>query len=218
MKKQLQLLKKLNAPDELVKSFEELCNINESLDPESRSSVLRLLEITCRKFGFSEVLDSGWFFRPKKMSGANHRKDGAVDGHGPEDSTVEQAYRRGYDQGYAECRCHVEEGKSIKTIKLREREISEWRVRSVQRYKSAPGDVEKPSRNLFGGRSTLAPKMRWEVFQRDEYKCVVCGATAHEGARLEVDHIHPVSKGGSDVIGNLRILCQTCNLGKSDSI
>ncbi|WP_294537598.1 HNH endonuclease [uncultured Rhodoblastus sp.] len=217
MKKQIQLLKRLHAPDELVRSFEEICNINEQLDRDSRSNVSKLLEITCRKFGFSDVLDEGWFFRPDSLSGCHKREDGAVVGHEPEASTVEQAYRRGYDQGYSECRRYVQEGKSIKAIELRENEIRNWRFRSVQRYKSMPGDTEKPQRNIFGGRSTLSLKIRWNVLQRDEYKCVVCGATAHDGAKLEVDHIHPVSKGGSDDIGNLRTLCQDCNSGKSDS-
>ncbi len=59
---------------------------------------------------------------------------------------------------------------------------------------------------------------RWSVLKRDNYRCVVCGASpaVDHSVRLEVDHIVPVAKGGSDDLGNLRTLCQNCNRGKSD--
>ena len=202
----------------LVRSFEELCNINEGLDVESQAPVSQLLEEACRQFGFSEILERGWFFRPFRLGGAYYRNDSPVHGDELEAPAIEQAYRRGYDQGYSECCRLMREGQSIKQIEVRQTEIHKWRVRNVQRYESPPGDIEKPSRNLFGGRAALSPKLRWAVFQRDGMKCVVCGKTAQQGVRLEVDHIHPVSKGGQDVIANLRTLCHVCNSGKSDSI
>ena len=39
-----------------------------------------------------------------------------------------------------------------------------------------------------------------------------------EKVRLEVDHIIPVSKGGSDTLDNLQTLCKDCNLKKFDLI
>ncbi len=36
--------------------------------------------------------------------------------------------------------------------------------------------------------------------------------------KLEVDHIMPVSRGGSDDISNLQLLCFECNRGKSDRV
>jgi len=35
---------------------------------------------------------------------------------------------------------------------------------------------------------------------------------------LEIDHIHPLSKGGSDELENKQALCQVCNNKKSDKI
>lgn len=68
-------------------------------------------------------------------------------------------------------------------------------------------------------RKTNVPRgMRHEVFKRDNYTCVECGATKKDGATLHIDHIIPVSKGGSDELSNLQTLCSDCNLNKSDII
>ena len=68
-------------------------------------------------------------------------------------------------------------------------------------------------------RRTHVPKgMRHEVFKRDNYTCCECGARKDDGATLHVDHIVPVSKGGSDELDNLQTLCSDCNLNKSDVI
>ena len=64
-------------------------------------------------------------------------------------------------------------------------------------------------------RNPISKSIRHEVFKRDNYKCVECGATK-EDIRLHVDHILPVSQGGNDELDNLQTLCETCNLAKSN--
>jgi hypothetical protein len=61
-------------------------------------------------------------------------------------------------------------------------------------------------------------RLRAQVLMRDEAKCRLCGAVPRDGAKLQVDHIKPWSKGGETVLGNLQILCEQCNGGKSDLI
>lgn len=67
-------------------------------------------------------------------------------------------------------------------------------------------------------RSQMTPKLRYSILKRDGFRCQICGRTADDGIKLHVDHILPVSKGGETVPNNLRTLCDTCNLGKSDEI
>lgn len=66
-------------------------------------------------------------------------------------------------------------------------------------------------------RSLMTDSLRYDVMKRDGFKCCICGASAKEdGIKLHVDHIIPVSKGGTTVMSNLRTLCNHCNMGKSD--
>ena len=62
----------------------------------------------------------------------------------------------------------------------------------------------------------IRTSIRWQVFERDNFRCVACGASALDGTILHVDHILPRSKGGTDTIENFQTLCQTCNIGKSN--
>ncbi len=65
-------------------------------------------------------------------------------------------------------------------------------------------------------REIMTDSLRYDVLKRDKYKCVICGASASDGAKLEVDHIIPISKGGQTTIDNLQTLCMSCNRGKSN--
>ena len=65
-------------------------------------------------------------------------------------------------------------------------------------------------------REIMSDSLRYDVLKRDGYKCKICGASANDGAKLEVDHIIPISKGGKSVMDNLQTLCKSCNRGKSD--
>jgi hypothetical protein len=66
-------------------------------------------------------------------------------------------------------------------------------------------------------REPIKPSVRFQVFKRDNYACQMCGASAADGVKLEIDHIIPVSKGGQNDEDNLQVLCRDCNIGKSDS-
>lgn len=65
-------------------------------------------------------------------------------------------------------------------------------------------------------RSRLPARVRFEVLRRDRYRCTYCGRQPRDGAILQVDHVVPRSKGGTDNFSNLRTACSLCNGGKSD--
>lgn len=56
---------------------------------------------------------------------------------------------------------------------------------------------------------------RFGVFQRDRFTCRYCGRKPPE-ATLELDHVTPFSKGGSNEADNLVTSCRECNAGKRD--
>lgn len=64
-------------------------------------------------------------------------------------------------------------------------------------------------------RKALSNKIRFEVFKRDNFTCQYCGRKAPDIV-LNVDHIEPVAKGGTNDIYNLATSCFECNNGKSD--
>ena len=71
---------------------------------------------------------------------------------------------------------------------------------------------------IFNGHNTMY-KWGYDCERRSGYqkhreyllkkykKCVYCGSNKE----LQIDHIHPVSRGGGDEIENLTIACQKCN-------
>ena len=64
--------------------------------------------------------------------------------------------------------------------------------------------------NTRYGRQPIPRKLRHEVFMRDGYRCRECGASKDETS-LEIDHIIPVARGGTNDIDNLQTLCRECN-------
>lgn len=67
-------------------------------------------------------------------------------------------------------------------------------------------------------RKIMNDDIRYNVLKRDNFTCKLCGASAKDGAKLHVDHIIPVSKGGKTVMSNLQTLCDRCNIGKSNKV
>ena len=88
--------------------------------------------------------------------------------------------------------------------------------------KSRPNSVTSrgASTSKTGGsnkREPIGAKLRVDILARDNYRCKKCGAT-QEQSRLHVDHIKPVSLGGTNDPSNLQTLCERCNLGKGARI
>jgi len=64
---------------------------------------------------------------------------------------------------------------------------------------------------------TISNKRRFEVFKKHNFTCQYCGRRTPE-VILEIDHIIPKSRGGTDDIDNLTVSCFECNRGKSGTL
>jgi hypothetical protein len=64
---------------------------------------------------------------------------------------------------------------------------------------------------------TVSLKLRFEVFKRDKFTCQYCGRKTPE-VILELEHVIPLIKGGSDDLDNLTTSCFECNRGKGVSL
>lgn len=60
----------------------------------------------------------------------------------------------------------------------------------------------------------VSKRLRAEILRRDNSTCRNCGAKA-PAVVLVIDHVVPVTLGGSDEPSNLQTLCESCNSGKS---
>lgn len=67
--------------------------------------------------------------------------------------------------------------------------------------------IEYQQGTLFGY------EVREYLLQKWERKCAYCGT---ENMPLEIEHIYPKSKGGSDRVSNLTLACHACNQAKGD--
>jgi ATP adenylyltransferase len=57
--------------------------------------------------------------------------------------------------------------------------------------------------------------LRYQVLSSADHRCALCGITAMDRP-LDVDHIIPRSRGGSNDISNLQTLCSKCNRTKGN--
>lgn len=65
-------------------------------------------------------------------------------------------------------------------------------------------------------RQLMTNQLREKIKKRDNYTCCRCGACLKDEPHLllEIDHIIPISKGGTTVESNLQTLCWKCNRNK----
>lgn len=120
--------------------------------------------------------------------------------HGPVVDWVEKAYIKAGGSKprdpWRDIRTLHQEGKLIKVSK------------GV--YKYDPSYIQEVE--LFD----FPPKVKEEIFKKDNYQCVVCGRGKKDGVEICADHIKPKDLGGTNTVDNGQTLCTEHNLLKKN--
>jgi hypothetical protein len=95
----------------------------------------------------------------------------------------------------------------------------------IDRADLKPGEyiLESMERKAVIGRE-ISPQLRNEILERNGFTCQQCGAgpgdpdpfNPSRKVRLHIDHIIPVTQGGTNDKNNLRVMCSACNQAKSN--
>jgi hypothetical protein len=115
---------------------------------------------------------------------------------------------------------HTGPGRTVPTLKMRSgcvvipKDMSS--VPTGYLGEELPGESPPSGKPVY--RAKIPHSLRMKIMDRDGRRCRACGMAAEDGVTLEVDHITPVAKGGSNEEANLWVLCRPCNSGKSDRI
>jgi len=72
-------------------------------------------------------------------------------------------------------------------------------------------------RKNWNGAKWIRRERRLAIYMRDSLACVWCGSGLEdEGVTLSLDHVVPVSHGGTNVSKNLVTCCRKCNSVRGD--
>lgn len=101
-------------------------------------------------------------------------------------------------------------------VKYRKKNADKLREYNSQ-YKKTHRDAIRIRNNnreaLVRGAKGKYTKAEWqELCKRFDHRCLRCGNTSE----LSVDHVIPVTKGGSNSIENIQPLCRSCNSSKGN--
>lgn len=87
--------------------------------------------------------------------------------------------------------------------------VSEWKRNNPKKVLAMIHT--RRSRKAGGGRHTLKDVLC--ILEAQKGKCAVCRCFV--GKKYQIDHIMPISKGGSNFPSNLQVVCGSCNMRKS---
>ena len=68
-------------------------------------------------------------------------------------------------------------------------------------------------------RKTFSKAFREKIFERDNYECQICYENLIDKKEQRViDHKIPLSKGGSNSVANLWLLCKNCDRRRNNKL
>lgn len=92
----------------------------------------------------------------------------------------------------------------------------EWATNNPEKVRMAKADNRRKRRAAkHAGRGNFTAREFRELCEKYDNRCLCCGDT---DTVLEADHIVPLTRGGTNDIGNIQPLCGSCNRKKFVSI
>ena len=137
------------------------------------------------------------------------------------------AHKRGVPTGMSKCKYCGKCWKASSRYSLKRCPecIEKIEKRHAKEWKRDHGNHRKRCR-VYGGRYT--PVKQDRIFERDNWACKMCGSAVRRGQKMfkgcdlrtyaSIDHIIPLSRGGSHTEDNLQTLCMYCNSHKRDKM
>jgi len=93
-------------------------------------------------------------------------------------------------------------------------------IRNLNKFIFYLNDSIKYKNSIKGQRALMTTSLREKIKKRDNYTCQKCNLSIFDERNLllEIDHIIPLSKGGTTIEDNLQTLCWKCNRTKGTKI
>jgi hypothetical protein len=93
-------------------------------------------------------------------------------------------------------------------------------MENLEKFINYFGSILRFKSSAKGQRALMTPQLREKIKRRDKNTCQQCGISVRDEPNLliEVDHIIPISKGGTTTEVNLQALCWRCNRTKGATL
>ena len=90
--------------------------------------------------------------------------------------------------------------------------VKRWNQNNPEKVRAIRRAHHTKRRATLKSGVTMAAVLQW--LEQQDPICFYCGADCSDG-KFEVDHFHPLARGGAHELDNLRIACRPCNRRKS---
>ena len=147
------------------------------------------------------------------------RKHGYFNGMCSEVNLFDHEHQLGGMEGTASCGGTWDYESEPRKLHLNFKHFSE--CAEFSKYVFGIGSIQLGQKKYQKSRNRrigISQKLRFEIFQRDNFTCQYCNRTKDDGVKLQVDHRVPIEQGGTDDLDNLFTACEDCNQGKSNKV